>query len=65
MIAAAFESLLKNNDDALPDAKSKTTKPNEIDARIAAAASVTGLLSVAESNPGMSRKQSLKVSNKL
>lgn len=63
MIAAAFKSLQQNDDDVLPNTKSRTSKSSsEIDERIAAANNVTGLLSVAESNPLMTRKQSLKVS---
>ncbi|XP_037025722.1 FAST kinase domain-containing protein 4 isoform X2 [Bradysia coprophila] len=63
MIAALFKSLqtINENDDVLPDAKPKTSKSSVIDERILSATNVTELLSVAESNPGMTRKQSLKI----
>lgn len=71
MIAAAFKSLQQNDSDgdATPNTNPKTSsdikKSSDIDERIAAASNVPGLLSVAENNPGLTRKQSLKVSNLL
>lgn len=67
MIAAAFKSLQQNDSDgdATPNTNPKTSsdikKSSDIDERIAAASNVPGLLSVAENNPGLTRKQSLKI----
>lgn len=62
MVAAAFESLL-TNDEKLPDSTAKKfgSKSDEIDERIVNAKTVLGLLSVAENSPGITRKHALKV----